>query len=234
MHRRSPAARAPDTRDIWLVSCYYLPKLCLRTPASWISIRLNFFRVGKKGGTAPSPEWRKPADKCQCGRIVPRSRKRGGARRKAMTSWWRRNKFSTSSRLRDLNRSATNIPSACRIANIAFNDAMILSYDANLGRMEFSERTGPRKGLVAAHFGRLSRFTQTSHLSSCRPNVFNRAFSCKNRTFEHLLDYWDVETLPGVGGCVQRHRNRTASVLPWYGAKTRNPSKLLRSAWNDK
>ena len=31
---------------------------------------------------------------------------------------------------RDLNRSATNIPSACRITNIALNDAMILSYDA--------------------------------------------------------------------------------------------------------
>jgi hypothetical protein len=46
------------------------------------------------------------------------------------------------SRLRDLNRSATNIPSACRIANIALNDAMILPYGANLGRMEFSERTG--------------------------------------------------------------------------------------------
>jgi hypothetical protein len=41
-----------------------------------------------------------------------------------------------------LNWSATNIPSACRIANIALNDAMILSYDANLGRMEFSEGTG--------------------------------------------------------------------------------------------
>ena len=27
------------------------------------------------------------------------------------------------------------------MANIALNDAMILSYDANLGRMEFSERT---------------------------------------------------------------------------------------------
>ena len=39
-------------------------------------------------------------------------------------------------------RSATNIPSACRIANIALNDAMILPYGANLGRMEFSERTG--------------------------------------------------------------------------------------------
>ena len=38
-------------------------------------------------------------------------------------------------RLLDLNRSATNIPSACRIANIALNDAMILPYDANPGRM---------------------------------------------------------------------------------------------------
>jgi hypothetical protein len=38
--------------------------------------------------------------------------------------------------------SATNIPSACRIANIAINDAMILPYDANLARMKFSERTG--------------------------------------------------------------------------------------------
>ena len=51
-------------------------------------------------------------------------------------------KFSASSRLHDLNRSTTNIPSACRIANIALNDAMILPYDANPGRMEFSERTG--------------------------------------------------------------------------------------------
>ena len=39
-------------------------------------------------------------------------------------------------------RSTTNIPSACRIANIAINDAMILPYDANPARMEFSERTG--------------------------------------------------------------------------------------------
>ena len=31
---------------------------------------------------------------------------------------------------------------ACRIANIALNDAMILPYNANPGRMEFSERTG--------------------------------------------------------------------------------------------
>jgi len=38
--------------------------------------------------------------------------------------------FSASSRHRDLNRSATNIPSAYRIANIALNDAMILPYNA--------------------------------------------------------------------------------------------------------
>jgi hypothetical protein len=44
------------------------------------------------------------------------------------------------SRLRDLNMSAGNIPSACRIANIALNDAMILPYDATPSRMEFSER----------------------------------------------------------------------------------------------
>jgi hypothetical protein len=40
-----------------------------------------------------------------------------------------------------LNRSATNIPSACKTANIAQNDAMILPHDANPGRMGFSERT---------------------------------------------------------------------------------------------
>ena len=45
------------------------------------------------------------------------------------------------SRLLDLNRSVTNIQSACRISSIALNDAMILSYEANLGRMEFSEGT---------------------------------------------------------------------------------------------
>ena len=38
--------------------------------------------------------------------------------------------------------SATNIPSACKIANIIQKDAMILPYDANPGPMEVSERTG--------------------------------------------------------------------------------------------
>jgi hypothetical protein len=40
-----------------------------------------------------------------------------------------------------LEQVATNIPSARRIANIAFNDAMILPYDATPSRMEFSEWT---------------------------------------------------------------------------------------------
>jgi hypothetical protein len=43
-----------------------------------------------------------------------------------------------------LNRSATNVPNACRIANIALNDATILPYGGNPGRMEFSERTTTR------------------------------------------------------------------------------------------
>jgi hypothetical protein len=35
-----------------------------------------------------------------------------------------------------LEQSATNIPSACMIANIALNDAMIQPYGANPGRIE--------------------------------------------------------------------------------------------------
>ena len=44
-------------------------------------------------------------------------------------------------RPRDLNRS-TNIPSTCKIANIALNVAMILSYDANPAGWNF--RKGQR------------------------------------------------------------------------------------------
>jgi len=54
-------------------------------------------------------------------------------------------KFSASGRLRNLNRSATNTPSACGIANIAINDAMILPYHANLDRLEFPEKTGDQR-----------------------------------------------------------------------------------------
>jgi hypothetical protein len=36
----------------------------------------------------------------------------------------------------------TDIQTRTSVVNIALNDAMILSYDANLSRMEFSERTG--------------------------------------------------------------------------------------------
>jgi len=44
--------------------------------------------------------------------------------------------------------SATNITSKCRIASIAPDDVMILRHDANLRRMEFSERTGSPQGDV--------------------------------------------------------------------------------------
>ena len=39
--------------------------------------------------------------------------------------------------------TCSHIASACRITNIAQNDVMILPYDANPGRMEFSERKRP-------------------------------------------------------------------------------------------
>jgi hypothetical protein len=45
------------------------------------------------------------------------------------------------SRLRGLNRSTASIPNARRITNIVRKDAMTLPQDANLSRMEFSERT---------------------------------------------------------------------------------------------
>jgi hypothetical protein len=53
-----------------------------------------------------------------------------------------RNNTSDSSRLRDLNMSAIKITGACRFAIVGPNDAMILPYDANRDRMEFSEGTG--------------------------------------------------------------------------------------------
>src|SRR5258706_14054851 len=52
------------------------------------------------------------------------------------------NRFSASSRHRDLNKATMNIPSEFRIASIAPNHALILPNDANPGRMQFSERTG--------------------------------------------------------------------------------------------
>jgi len=44
-------------------------------------------------------------------------------------------------------RPATNIPSACRIASIDPDDAMILPHEANPGRIKFSERTGAHSAL---------------------------------------------------------------------------------------
>src|SRR5262245_55652105 len=64
-------------------------------------------------------------------RSALRNRRRGGARLKAMLSWWRRNRFSASSRHGGLNKSTMNIPSECRIASIGRDHAMILPHDAN-------------------------------------------------------------------------------------------------------
>jgi hypothetical protein len=59
--------------------------------------------------------------------------------------------------------------SACWIANIALNDAMILPYGANLGRMEFSERTGCSTASIRA-------CSQTEHRSNLRECVLASAF----------------------------------------------------------
>ena len=47
-------------------------------------------------------------------------------------------------RRRDLNKSATNIPSQYRIVSVSPDHAMILPNDANPGRIEFSERTAEK------------------------------------------------------------------------------------------
>ena len=81
--------------------------------------------------------------------------------RRNTTTWCRRAAFSAEKQIlgskpapRDLNMSARNIPSACRIANIALNDAMILPYDATPSRMEFSQRTSGGGAINApAHRG---------------------------------------------------------------------------------
>jgi Acyl-CoA dehydrogenase, N-terminal domain len=59
-----------------------------------------------------------------------------------MSVFWHEISSTTAVPARDLNISATNMPSACRIANIDPNDAMILPHDANRRRIIFSERTG--------------------------------------------------------------------------------------------
>jgi hypothetical protein len=64
-------------------------------------------------------------------RSKPPSRRRAGARRKATFSWWRSQRFSASSRLRDLNRLAIRTAVACRTADIERQDATILPWHAN-------------------------------------------------------------------------------------------------------
>src|SRR5450759_4707126 len=76
---------------------------------------------------------------------------------------------SSKSRLLDLNRSVTNIQSACRIANIAFNDAMILPCNANPSRIEFSE--GTRQLSIA--------FRGNSGRAYVRPQFSSSASNCE-------------------------------------------------------
>src|SRR3974390_1040028 len=64
-------------------------------------------------------------------RSTPRDRNRRGAYLKATLSWWRRSRFSASSRLRDFNRSMTKLAKAQRTENIAGYDATIRSQQAN-------------------------------------------------------------------------------------------------------
>jgi hypothetical protein len=62
---------------------------------------------------------------------MPWRRNRAGACLKATLSWWRRSKFSASSRLRDLNKLATKIATVRRAEDITVHDATILSHTAN-------------------------------------------------------------------------------------------------------
>src|ERR1017187_2697156 len=58
-----------------------------------------------------------------------------------------------------LEHIAISLPSACRIANIALNDAMILPHDANPHRMEFSERTEQYRPIEFGDRGLLIRLS---------------------------------------------------------------------------
>src|SRR6266576_1520002 len=104
-------------------------------PQTFPSATMNLYSAGRSGASNRWQQsnvryWRK----ADIEELTAYVRFRGNSRHTARTCrhGWHRNKFSASSRLRDLNRSATNIPSACRIATIDPNDA---------GRMNFSKRT---------------------------------------------------------------------------------------------
>ena len=97
-------------------------------------LRLNY--LGRTKQARPEPCH--PYQQCPVNPAQPKTRRRtplGDV--ELMTE----EKALGSSRHRGLNKSATNMPSARRIAIIVLNNAMILSYDTNPGRMKFSERT---------------------------------------------------------------------------------------------
>ena len=103
---------------------------------------LNHLRRAKQARPQPGHQYQQRP-------VTATQPKAGGARLRAIPSWWRRNKFSASSRRRDLNRSMRSIPSECRTASIGPNHAMILPPAANPHRMEFSEGTGAAKETYA-------------------------------------------------------------------------------------
>jgi len=91
----------------------------------------------------------------------------------------------------------TNIPSACRIANIALNDAMILPYNANPGRIEFSERTGILFGMFL--FCAVGKLIERSLSASAPPIAVRRppdvrvSGSLKEDVFDERNDCEDDE-----------------------------------------
>src|ERR1019366_4012872 len=115
-------------------------------------------------------------------------------------------------RNRDLNRSTTNIPSACRIANIAINDAMILPYDANLARIEFSE--GIPLASDQVYFNRLVVVLHRDVLAGVVTHE-------RRRHYAHHRASGDVDgnrvagVIRGEQGCRDKRRRSTSD----YGGK---------------
>jgi hypothetical protein len=70
---------------------------------------------------------------------APQSRRRCGARHRAILSWCRRNRFSYSTWRHERNGLAKNITSKWQYASITSNDALILFHCANPPGLDFRE-----------------------------------------------------------------------------------------------
>jgi hypothetical protein len=109
-------------------------------PSAWFSQMAFVHRLPSPICRSCKQAWPEPSHPYQQRPVTPGSRRRRGARRKAILSCCRRKRFSTSSRRRDRNRSATKVPSSCRIAIIASHDALVLPHRANPRGSNFQER----------------------------------------------------------------------------------------------